>query len=1197
MMNLYSLTLLQPTAILKAVYGNFSGPKAQEIAVAKGKVLEILTPDENNSGKLRVVHSEEVFGIIRTINIFRLHGQTQDYIIVGSDSGRIVILKFNKEKGEFEKVHQETYGKTGCRRIVPGQYIAVDPKGRACMFAAIEKQKFVYILNRDNEDKLTISSPLEAHKSHTLCYDIIGIDVGYENSQFACIECDYGEVEQKDSAVHTGQIQKQLTIYELDFGLNHVVKKSSEPIPETAHMLLPVPGLPDGPGGVLIACEDMLIYKGNNQELKCRYPQRFSTSKIMINSFGFLKQKSKNQNLSFFLLQTELGDLFKLQIKSTDDKVHGLTLQYFDSIPTAISICITKTGHLFAACEKGDHLLYRFKSLGEQEERPTKTTSADFEQQAIFIPRKLVNLEQVDSLDNLSAISDIKVNDLTGEGNPQIYALCAAGSRSTLRILRHGLQVSEYATSRLPLRPNGIWTIKQRHDEGLTKYIVLSSSKKTYVLSIKDTISAVNDSSLDTNSQTLHAGILENNCIIQVTPESFRQIRDNRVTLYKTESNKFVKACSNSRQIALALQGGQGQPGGDIIYFEFDLGGQLKRIEEKAKLTSDIECIDIGEVPIGRPKFKFLAVGCKDQTVRILSLEQDQYLQRLSLQALPGIPESVSLIEMKRGTGTEQEAEEYQLYLFVGLQNGILLRATVDQVTGSLSDVRTRVLSAAPIRTCKYVVQGQPALLALSTRPWICYTYLGKYQMVPISYDMLEYAAPAVFNMQGEQKQCIVSTSGESVRIIEPQKYGDLLNQQVIKLRYSPRKMAIHERSHNIVLIESDNKVYNESQKKQLIEQYYSNQNKGDLATQVDLLTAPSGNWASCVRIVDPVTRKTLNIYELENNEHALSMCMVNFDNKDETYVCVGTVKDYQVHPNRNFSVCYINTFQLNEKLNTLELLHKTEIFEIPGALHAHKGKLLAGCGTFLRYYELGKKKLLKKAEIKGLQSPVNGIQTFGDRIYVSMVADSVHVLKYRSKDQTFYEVCDDILPRWMSSFQVLDYHTYIGGDKFENAFVCRVPSNADEEMEENPMAYKLRWETGYLNGAPFKTEQICHFYAGEVITTLQKASLVSTGNEIVLYGTSMGSIGAYLPFQTKEDIDFFIHLEMYLRLDVLPLAGRDHVMFRSFYGPVKSVIDGDLCEQFIKLSSGKQKVLADEMDRHPHEVHKKLDEIRNKIL
>jgi len=58
-----------------------------------------------------------------------------------------------------------------------------------------------------------------------------------------------------------------------------------------------------------------------------------------------------------------------------------------------------------------------------------------------------------------------------------------------------------------------------------------------------------------------------------------------------------------------------------------------------------------------------------------------------------------------------------------------------------------------------------------------------------------------------------------------------------------------------------------------------------------------------------------------------------------------------------------------------------------------------------------------------------------------------------------------------------------------------------------------------------------------------------------------MGSIGAFYPFETKEDVDFFLHLEINLKIEVLPLAGRDHTMFRSFYGPCKAVIDGDLCE------------------------------------
>lgn len=56
---------------------------------------------------------------------------------------------------------------------------------------AIEKQKLVYILNRDAEARLTISSPLEAHKSNTLVYHTVGVDVGFENPMFACLEIDY----------------------------------------------------------------------------------------------------------------------------------------------------------------------------------------------------------------------------------------------------------------------------------------------------------------------------------------------------------------------------------------------------------------------------------------------------------------------------------------------------------------------------------------------------------------------------------------------------------------------------------------------------------------------------------------------------------------------------------------------------------------------------------------------------------------------------------------------------------------------------------------------------------------------------------------------------------------------------------------------------------------------------------------------
>ncbi len=62
--------------------------------------------------------------------------------------------------------------------------------------AAVEKQKFVYIMNRDANNKLTISSPLEAHKSETIIFSVVGVDVGFDNPIFAMIELEYKEADQ-----------------------------------------------------------------------------------------------------------------------------------------------------------------------------------------------------------------------------------------------------------------------------------------------------------------------------------------------------------------------------------------------------------------------------------------------------------------------------------------------------------------------------------------------------------------------------------------------------------------------------------------------------------------------------------------------------------------------------------------------------------------------------------------------------------------------------------------------------------------------------------------------------------------------------------------------------------------------------------------------------------------------------------------
>lgn len=81
-----------------------------------------------------------------------------------------------------------------------------------------------------------------------------------------------------------------------------------------------------------------------------------------------------------------------------------------------------------------------------------------------FAPRQLKNLVMVDELHSYAPILGCQVADLANEDTPQLYLLCGRGPRSSLRVLRHGLEVSEMAVSELPGNPNAVWTVKKRVD-------------------------------------------------------------------------------------------------------------------------------------------------------------------------------------------------------------------------------------------------------------------------------------------------------------------------------------------------------------------------------------------------------------------------------------------------------------------------------------------------------------------------------------------------------------------------------------------------------------------------------------------------------------------------------------------------------------------------------------------------------------
>lgn len=95
-----------------------------------------------------------------------------------------------------------------------------------------------------------------------------------------------------------------------------------------------------------------------------------------------------------------------------------------------------------------------------------------------------------------------------------------------------------------------------------------------------------------------------------------------------------------------------------------------------------------------------------------------------------------------------------------------------------------------------------------------------------------------------------------------------------------------------------------------------------------------------------------------------------------------------------------------------------------------------------------------------------------------------------------------------------------------------------------------------FFLGASQKADTVATFHVGETVSSLQKCTLIPGGGESLLYTTISGSVGVLVPFSSREDHDFFQHLEMHMRSENPPLCGRDHLSFRSYYFPVKVIID-----------------------------------------
>lgn len=218
-------------------------------------------------------------------------------------------------------------------------------------------------------------------------------------------------------------------------------------------------------------------------------------------------------------------------------------------------------------------------------------------------------------------------------------------------------------------------------------------------------------------------------------------------------------------------------------------------------------------------------------------------------------------------------------------------------------------------------------------------------------------------------------------------------------------------------------------------------------ATTATTATASVGtSWASCLRVVDPENGSTLNKIELGGDEACFTVASVLFkDRNDEEFLVVGTAIGLSLSP-VSHQGGRLRVYRYIKAQKKLMLIHTTNVEAPPLALCGFDGHLLVGVGTTLRMYSMGRKRLLRKCEKRGLPTAVRTINCHGDRICVGDLRESFCFVKYTRDRNELNIFADDSTPRYVTAATLLDYQTVAGSDKFGNLFVLRLPEGLSDD-------------------------------------------------------------------------------------------------------------------------------------------------------
>ncbi|CAJ2677173.1 DNA damage-binding protein 1 [Trifolium pratense] len=582
----YVVTAHKPTNVTHSCVGNFTSPQDLNLIIAKCTRIEIhlLTPQG-----LQSILDVPLYGRIATLELFRPHGETQDFLFIATERYKFCVLQWDTEKSElFTRSMGDVSDRIG-RPTDNGQIGIIDPD---CRLIGLHLYDGLFkVIPFDNKGQLK-----EA------------FNIRLEELQVLDIKFLYGCP--KPTIVVLYQDNKDarhVKTYEVALKEKDFVEGpwSQNSLDNGADLLIPVP---PPLCGVLIIGEETIVYCSANGFKAI--PIRPSITK----AYGRVDPDG-----SRYLLGDHTGLLSLLVITHEKEKVTGLKLEPLGETSIASTISYLDNAFVYIGSSYGDSQLIKLNLQPDA---------------------KGSHVEVLERYVNLGPIVDFCVVDLERQGQGQVVTCSGAYKDGSLRVVRNGIGINEQASVELQ-GIKGMWSLRSSTDDPFDTFLVVSFISETRILAmnLEDELEETEIEGFCSQVQTLFCHDAVHNQLVQVTSNSVRLVSSTTRELlneWNAPSDYSVNvATANATQVLLATGGGH------LVYLE--IGDGILQEVKHAQLEYEISCLDINPIGENPNQSHLAAVGMwTDISVRLFSLPD---LNLITKEHLGGeiIPRSVLL--------------------------------------------------------------------------------------------------------------------------------------------------------------------------------------------------------------------------------------------------------------------------------------------------------------------------------------------------------------------------------------------------------------------------------------------------------------------------------------------------------------------------------------------------------------------------